>query len=275
MSSKTHNRFKHRHFGDLIQANKHEKDKKIAQAMIIAIGIFPKSIINIASCFNENLNSDSDNMEYMMTARGQWTKTSEVTVKQLQVILKNALGKIEPLKEAEKLKIESFENENIIKFRQLCKNPNMRNIYFRLIHNDFFTHVRMKKYKITETDECPRCGGSEDMRRLLWDCTHASHIWSIYNNIMNKVNHRRTENFKDVFIPGDNQPTCIIKIKLIQQLIQIDRPKNWNEEKLKKIIEQTMSTDLYNATKNEAMLIKHKARWKNFKSWINTDNELS
>jgi hypothetical protein len=155
------------------------------------------------------------------------------------------------------------------------KNPKLRNIYFRLIHNDFFTHVRMKKYKMTETYECPRCGGSEDMRHLLWDCSHASHIWSIYNNIMNKVNHRRTENFEDVFTPGDNQPTCIVKIKLIQQLIQIDRPKNWNEEKLKKIIEQTMSTDLYNATKNEAMLIKHKARWKNFKSWINTDNELS
>jgi hypothetical protein len=34
--------------------------------------------------------------------------------------------------------IEEVAKENIIKFRKNCKNPKLRNIYFRLIHNDFF-----------------------------------------------------------------------------------------------------------------------------------------
>ncbi len=77
--------------GDLIQANEHEKDKKIVQAMRIVIGNFPKSIINIASCFNENLNSDSDKMEFLMTTRGQWTKIGQIPSVKLRSFTNSAL----------------------------------------------------------------------------------------------------------------------------------------------------------------------------------------
>ncbi len=74
---------------------------------------------------------------------------SDITVMELQVTLKTALKKTEELDFKNKMMIEEFDEENIIKFRKNCKNPKLRNIYFRLIHNDFFTHVRMKKYKMT------------------------------------------------------------------------------------------------------------------------------
>ena len=67
-----------------------------------------------------------------------------ITVKELQVTLKNALKKIEALDVKNKLGIDNFDEENITRFRNNCKNPNLRNIYFRLIHNDFFTRVRIK-----------------------------------------------------------------------------------------------------------------------------------
>jgi hypothetical protein len=70
---------------------------------------------------------------------------SHITVKELQVTLKTALKKTEELDFKNKLMIEEFDEENVIKFRKNCKNPKLRNIYFRLIHNDFFTRVRMKK----------------------------------------------------------------------------------------------------------------------------------
>jgi hypothetical protein len=38
---------------------------------------------------------------------------------------------------------KTFSPIEMLKFK--CKNPKLRNIYFRIIHNDFFTHVRMKK----------------------------------------------------------------------------------------------------------------------------------
>jgi hypothetical protein len=212
-------------------------------------------------------------MEVMMTAPQQWTKMSEVTVKQLQIILKSALNKIDSLNVTEKLKIEFYDEENIIKFRQNCKNPKLRNIYFRLIHNDFFTHVKMKKYNMTQSDECPRCGEPEDLKHLLWGCTHARHIWSIYNTIMESVKHKKTENYNEVFIPGEDHATCVIKVKIIQVLIQIDRPKHWNYEKIKKLIDQTMSIELYNASRNCSLLAKYNARWKSFKTIFNEHSQ--
>jgi hypothetical protein len=104
--------------GDLVQAYEFEREKKISQAMKIVIGNFPKQLIDIAKYFNENINSDSEKMEYLMTSPQQWTKISEVTVKQLQVILKKALNKIEVLDVVGKLKIDHFEMENIIKYSQ-------------------------------------------------------------------------------------------------------------------------------------------------------------
>jgi len=246
--------------GDLVQSYEHEMNKKTVQAMKIVIGNFPKPLIKIANCFNENINSDSEKMDFMMTSPQQWSKLPDVTVKQMQVILKNALKKTSALNVVDKLKIESFREENIVEFRHMCKNPKLRNIYFRLIHNDFFTHVKMKKYNMTQTDQCPRCGDPEDLKHLLWECSHAKHIWSMYNDIMSKVNNTRTNCYQEIFVPGDNHANCIIKIKLIQALIQIERPKNWTYEMVKKIIVQTMTLELYNATKSDLLLSKHNAR---------------
>jgi hypothetical protein len=70
-----------------------------------------------------------------------------ITVKELKVTLKNALKKIDFLCVKNKFGIDNFDEENISRFRSNCKNPKLRNIHFRPTHNDFFTHVRKKKYK--------------------------------------------------------------------------------------------------------------------------------
>jgi hypothetical protein len=67
-----------------------------------------------------------------------------ITVKELQVTQKNAMKKIDILDVKNKVGIDNIDEDNITRFRSNCKNPKLRNIYFRLIHNDFFTHVRMK-----------------------------------------------------------------------------------------------------------------------------------
>ncbi len=51
---------------------------------------------------------------------------------------------------------DNFDEDNIARFRNNCKNPKLINILFRLIQNDFFMHVTMKKYNMTLKDECPR-----------------------------------------------------------------------------------------------------------------------
>ena len=100
-----------------------------------------------------------------------------VTFILLLIVLKNALKKIEALDVKSKLGIDNFDEENITRLRNNCKNPKLRNIYFRLIHNDFFTRVRMKKYRMMESDECPRCNMTETTKHLLWECKHVKRIW--------------------------------------------------------------------------------------------------
>jgi hypothetical protein len=56
---------------------------------------------------------------------------------------KECIEKIDVLDVKNKVGIDNFDEENITRFRSNCKNPKLRNIYSRLIQNDFFTHVRI------------------------------------------------------------------------------------------------------------------------------------
>ncbi len=149
--------------GELIQAFEYETDEKLIKTMKIIISTFHKTFVNISKCYNEEINSDNEDMKYMLIAHR--TRKNLNIVKEL---LKNALKKIDVFDVKNKLGIDNFDEENITRFRSNCKNPKLRNIYFILIHNDFFTHVRMKKYRMTVTDECPRWGMTETSKHLLW-----------------------------------------------------------------------------------------------------------
>jgi hypothetical protein len=173
--------------GELIQAYEYESDEKLIKSMKIIISSFPKILVNISKCYNEEINSDNEDMKYMLIAPRTRKNLITITVKELQVTLKNALKKIDVLDVKNKLGIDNFDEENITRFRSNCKNPKLRNIYFRLIHNDFFTHVRMKKYRMTVTDECPRCGITETSKHLLYECAHVRNIWSLFNNLMSQI----------------------------------------------------------------------------------------
>jgi hypothetical protein len=140
-----------------------------------------------------------------------------ITVKELQVTLKIALKKIETLDVKNKLGIESFDEENITRSRSNCKNPKLRNIYLRLIHNDFFTHVRMKKYRMMETDECPQCNMTETTKHLLWECIHVEKIWRLFNDLMNHTENGQecVNNYENVFQTCELPAISIVKTKII------------------------------------------------------------
>jgi hypothetical protein len=163
-----------------------------------------------------------------------------ITVSELQKILKKALNRVEVLKTEEKNNIAHYNNRNITTFRRLCKNSKLRNIYFRLIHNDFFTHEKMKRYGMTKNDECPRCKIREDTRHLMWGCVHSTNIWALYNNTMIKIGNQEevVREYEDLFKPGLTKVNAIIKIKMIQELIQINRPMNWKSENIMRIIKE-------------------------------------
>jgi hypothetical protein len=113
---------------------------------------------------------------------------------------------------------------------------------------------------MTETDNCPRCGLTETTKHLLWECVHAKKIWEYFNQLTQDGN---VSSYEDVFRVNNEYGTVLIKIKTIQELIQIERPKNWTMEKFSEIIRQLICTEKYNATITKT-LSKHYKKWSKY-----------
>jgi hypothetical protein len=53
---------------ELIQAHEYETDERLTKTMRIIVSTFPESLVNILKCHNEEINSDTEDMKYMLTA---------------------------------------------------------------------------------------------------------------------------------------------------------------------------------------------------------------
>ncbi len=102
---------------------------------------------------------------------------------------------------------------------------------------------------MTVTDECPSCNKTETSKHLLWDCIHVKNIWTLLYALMNYVKNGQecVNNYEDVFQACEMPASGIIKAKIIQTLIQIERPMSWNREKLIDTIKDLINVECYNA----------------------------
>ncbi len=106
----------------------------------------------------------------------------DITVKQLQTLLKTALSKTSKVEFERKMGISSFDTDCIITVRKQISNVTWRNIFYRLIHNDIFTRSKMFKFKKTDSAECERCGAEETDKHLL--CSFSQLAWTNFNTIL-------------------------------------------------------------------------------------------
>jgi hypothetical protein len=86
---------------------------------------------------------------------------------------------------------------------------------------------------------------------------------------MTKLNcdNEKVLTYEDVFIPGKSSSICIIKIRLIQELIQMDRPKNWTDKNIEQICIEIMKMEKYNAITNRT-IFKFESKWQNIQNLI-------
>ena len=248
---------------DLVQAYEYEKNINLLKSIKLILSSFPKDLVEIAKNFNDSINDDSEILQYILITQSERMSICSVSVKQIQIKLKTVLKRVESTNFERKLGIAEFKQEEIIVFRKQCKNSKLRNIYFRLINRDFFTHLRMKKYNMVNSDSCPRCGLTETINHLLWECTHSKQIWNLYNKLSadQLESHNPVINYEGVYSFELNPAATLLKIKVIQALIQIVRPKNWNENNMKSLLDDLIKTEKYIAFKNfnvKAFLTKWK-----------------
>ena len=237
--------------GELIQGRETEMNHNLKIVMNLIVGAFPKNIIEIANNYNEYTDSNCI-LSNMQTSNISRTDVSDVTAKQLQFLLKKALKKIDVVDVKKKNRLTEFNDSNILAFRKQCNNVKLRNIYFRLIHNDFFSREKMKRFNMIPDDKCDRCLSVETSKHLLFECVHSSKIWSFYNSIMRFLKNEQdcVINYEDIFKIGPNMANNVVKVKTIQTMIQIERPKNWNMNRYTNIILNLIKTEKYNAIKN-------------------------
>jgi len=231
------------------------------------INVFPKYYRDVANSFDENINTRQENITHILSEEGLWIDIEEITTKELQWLLKHAMNRTKAANFSSRIKIEIGEEINIMQFRMDCKNPQLRNIHFRLLHNDFYTHERMFKYKMTNSPKCPRCNNIETTQHLLWECRDSKIIWNLYNEILRKVNlqNMTVESYKDIYKTESIDILSVLKMKIIKQFIQIVRPQYWNAEKVERIISEARKMELHNASKkNGYEYEKMNKKWKKF-----------
>jgi exonuclease III len=248
--------------GELVQTYEHVSNRNLNKSMAMVIKSFPKILVDIAKCFNDELNEIDQSLRYIETSNNKRLAIESITTREYQATLQIALNRVEKLNYKTRLEIDDFNEANILIFRRHCKNAKLRNIYFRLIHNDFFTHSRMKRYKMVATDKCPRCTEIETTKHLLWECHHVKHIWGLYNSYVTNLgmSNNTVGEYKQIYEIPTIAGLTNIKIKLIQALIQIRRPTNWDCTNIETLINDLVNTERHNFKTNH-LIPKFEKKW--------------
>jgi hypothetical protein len=255
--------------GDLTQAIEYENEQRTKKTMIMICSVFPNTLLNISKCYNEDINTIDEEVKFIQLENDNRKDIRNISVKEMQITLKVALKRIEEQDFKRRLGVDQFDNRNVTKIRQSCQNAKLRNIYFRLINNDFFPRTRMLKYKMITDENCLRCGMSETSRHLLYDCSQSRNIWELFNTILskNKQEFDQIKVYDDIFKACKHPATNAVKIKIIQSLIQIIRPRNWTENNIIDIIKELMNIEKYNAF-NSRNITKFEKKWQIFKIFM-------
>ena len=129
-----------------------------------------------------------------------------------------------------------------------------RHVFFRLISGDIFSKERMCRFGMINNNICERCQEIETTRHLLWGCVESRNIWEFFNiwtvnngSIANTINE-----YQDIYRIDDCAHVCKVKMKIIQEMIQIERPRGWNEERIILISNDIKRIELYNKIKSNA-----------------------
>ena len=257
----------HDNFLDLVREAETERQKKKSNILETVINSFPKGLRHIALKFNDNINNTSKKIDKIQLSDENWIQLINVTTKQLQCTLKIVMEKVSTLDVKKKNGIPEFDNNNFIKIRQHCTNTKMRSIYYRMVNNDFFSYERMHRFKMTSDNKCQRCNAIENSKHMLWECHESKKIWTLLNNILQESNLESeilTE-YSDIYKITNNCAMTHIKMKIIQEMIQIHRPTGWTKKTVIDAINTIINMEKYIAKKNNTII-----RW--MKKWINFKN---
>ena len=219
---------------ELVGEEEIEHNRNRLRRLRMVLKAFPAGLVELASNFNEDNNADINAGYIIMGENKNWLDLNKITTKELQSILKINMGKVSSQDHTTKLGINEFNKDHILKFRHKCKNIKLRHVFYRLISGDIFSKERMYRFGMINNDTCERCQQIESSRHLLWDCIESKNIWDLFNIWI--VNNNPTSNsvneYQDIYNVDDCAHVCKVKMKIIQSMIQIERPTGWDIDQI-------------------------------------------
>jgi len=226
------------------------------------VSCLDQELIEIAKNYNSEINSGTGELTHLYIGNDLFIPTNQITVKILQKTLKVALNKVSVIDYESKLDIDNFSLGSLASVRQAVCSVKLRNIFYRLINGDFFSRSRMVRFKMVEDSDCERCGMEENSRHLLWECQGAKRGWDNLNVILSKLDlpNERIYQYQDLFNFECSSAAATIRLRLINELIQIARPNNLTEEYINRMIKNLMNTEKYIAIKNKS-LARFEKKW--------------
>ena len=99
---------------------------------------------------------------------------------------------------------------------------------------------KMFKYKMVNDNKCKKFGEEESYMHLLWECREAQKIWKAFNEFVVHLDlqEEKIMEYDNIFMIGERGVLSKIKIRVIQEMIQIERPVNWAIERIQKIVDE-------------------------------------
>ena len=122
-------------------------------------------------------------------------------------------------------------------------------MFFRLISGDIFSKERMCRFGMINNNLCERCQQVESTRHFLWECVEARNIWELFNTwvMSNRPLFNVVNEYQDIYNIDVCAHVCKVKMKIIQEMIQIERPRGWNLEQINLISMDIKKIELYNS----------------------------
>ena len=119
----------------------------------------------------------------------------------------------------------------------------------------------MFRFGMSRDDECERCGLKETYRHLFWECVESRRVWLAFNDYMTRINNSqfKVESYEEIFNISTNRILSMIKVRVIQAMIQIERPRGWKWDTVRKYALELKMLEIYNSkAKNKLDFVKMK-----------------
>jgi hypothetical protein len=73
-------------------------------------------------------------------------------------------------------------------------------------------------------------------------------------------NGEEVDEYNSIYVTPEGTAITQIKIRIIQEMIQIARPNNWGRCEIRKLVKDLINMELYNSKQNRVMH-KFKLKW--------------